>query len=47
MCIRDSFGTGAEGSTDDVADFVAFGLYVVAIGLVVMGIRSRGSTDDE
>ena len=41
------FGTGAEGSTDDVADFVAFGLYVVAIGLVVMGIRSRGSTDDE
>ena len=41
------FGSGAEGSTDDMADFVAFGLYVVAIGLVIMGMRSRGSTDDE
>ena len=41
------FGTGAEGSTDDMADFVAFGLYVVAIGLVIMGMRSRGSADDE
>ena len=33
------FGTGADGSTDDIADFVAVALYLIAFYMVFIGAR--------
>ncbi len=33
------FGTGADGSTDDIADFVAVALYLIALYLIFIGAR--------
>jgi hypothetical protein len=43
------FGTGAEGSTDDIADFVAVALYVIALYLIFIGVRdtSRARSGEE
>jgi hypothetical protein len=43
------FGTGAEGSTDDIADFVAVALYVIALYLIFIGARdmSRARSGEE
>ena len=41
------FGSGADGSTDDLVDFLAFGIYVLAVGLLVAGARGRSSTEAE
>lgn len=43
------FGTGAEGSTDDIADFVAVALYVIALYLIFIGLRdtSRARSGEE
>jgi hypothetical protein len=43
------FGTGADGSTDDIADFVAVALYVIALYLIFIGVRdtSRARSGEE
>ena len=38
------FGTGADGSTDDIADFVAVALYLVALYLIFIGARGMSGT---
>ena len=42
------FGTGADGSTDDIADFVAVALCLIALYLIFIGARGMtGARSDE
>ena len=41
------FGTAAEGSSDDLADFLAVALYLVAFYLVIVGARGMQRPEED